>query len=268
MAYKMKYLLEFKETRPFNDDGYPMPEELVNLPAYKDLESFLKLPDSYGNHSYEKEIVWTPGIPPNKKNKGSVPGYRRIKFPFEHYHQVFAIKPPNTLVYDPNYMKSYNMGFDLNTLEDWNKAFLLIYSWFLIRATHFYRREEAKAPQFGFNRDWAIFGLIDGDRELINEFGISYIEDSLAYSERNDFVFPNRSSVAYDKLLDILDIAHNDVAINAIASTIKKDVKKDISKLFVIKDRDLRNAVANKLKIKLDQNDIDAIGSLKDIGIF
>jgi hypothetical protein len=74
--------------------------------------------------------------------------------------------------------------------------------------------------------------------------------------------------VAYDKLLDILDIANNNIAIDAIASFLKKDVKKDISKLFIIKDRDLRNAVANKLKLKLDQNEIDAIGSLKDIGIF
>ena len=264
----MKYLLEFKETRPFNDDGYPMPEELAKLPAYKEIESFLKLPDFNGEHNIEKEIVWTPGVSPNKKNKGSVPGYRRIKFPFDHYHKVFAIKPPNTLVYDPNYMKSYNMWFDLNTLEDWNKAFLLIYHWFLIKSTHFYRKEEAKVPQFSFNWEWAIFSLIERDKKQIEEFAISYIDSLIAYSEGKDFVFPNRSSVAYDKLLDILDIANNNIAIDAIASFLKKDVKKDISKLFIIKDRDLRNAVANKLKLKLDQNEIDAIGSLKDIGIF
>jgi len=268
MAYKMKYLLEFKETRPFNDDGYPMPEELAKLPAYKEIESFLNLPNLDGEHNIEKEIVWTPGVASNKKNKGSVPGYRRIRFPWEHYHRVFAIKPPNTLVYNPNYMKSYNMGFDLNTLEDWNKAFLLIFHWLLIESTHFYRREEAKVPRFGFNKNWAIIGLIEGDRELIEEFAISYIEDSITYTERKDFVFPNRSSFAYDKLLNLLDIAHNDIAINAMASFIKKDVKKDVSKLFIIKDRDLRNAVANKLKLKLDQSEIDAIGSLKDIGIF
>jgi hypothetical protein len=268
MAYKMKYLLEFRETKPFKEDGYPLPEELSKLPAYKEIEYFTKLPDHNGLSNKYEEIVWTPGVSSNVKNKGSVPGYRKIQFPIHNYMKVFVIKPPNKLVYDANYSKSYDIGFDLNTLEDWNRLFLLIYHWLLIDATGFYNNQEDKYPAFGFNKDWAIFSLIERDKYQIEEFAINYIEDYLRRILKMNLRSPNRLSFAYNKVFDLLDISHNDVAIDAIASYIKKDVKKDISNIFIIDNKDLRNAVANKLKLKLDQKDIDMLGSLKDLGIF